>query len=102
MTIHRAALLVAVDHPSIAGHFPDNPIVPGVILLDHVQRFAEETLGIEYTRTEWSHVKFLRPLRPGHAAHVELEPMDGGCVRFRVLTDETLVASGQLSGSFDR
>ncbi len=54
---------IGADHPSLPGHFPGTPIVPGVVILDEIVAAL----------TEWrkdSHltfirvVKFLVPLRP--------------------------------------
>ena len=54
---------IGADHPSLPGHFPGIPIVPGVVILDEIVAAL----------TEWrkdSHltvirvVKFLVPLRP--------------------------------------
>ena len=36
---------VAADHPSLQGHFPGNPIVPGVVLLDTVIANVELATG---------------------------------------------------------
>ena len=38
--------VIAADHPSLAGHFPGNPIVPGVVILEEVVR-AFECLRLE-------------------------------------------------------
>jgi 3-hydroxyacyl-[acyl-carrier-protein] dehydratase len=27
---------ISADHPSLPGHFPDAPLVPGVVILDEV------------------------------------------------------------------
>ena len=40
--VHR---VIAKDHPALAGHFPGNPIVPGVLILDEVMRAAEQWRG---------------------------------------------------------
>jgi 3-hydroxyacyl-[acyl-carrier-protein] dehydratase len=31
---HVGSFLIASDHPSLPGHFPGQPIVPGVLVLD--------------------------------------------------------------------
>ena len=33
-------LLIAADHPSLPGHFPGQPVVPGVVILDEVSAHA--------------------------------------------------------------
>lgn len=35
-------LRIPQNHPSLEGHFPKNPIVPGVVILDHIMRFWQE------------------------------------------------------------
>ncbi len=57
----EAAFTVASDHPSLAGHFPGNPIVPGVVLLD------EACARLEIPVMQLRAVKFLAPVCPGDA-----------------------------------
>lgn len=54
-------LLISKEHPSLAGHFPGNPIVPGVLILDRVIRLWQEksTLSIK----QINNTKFVRLLR---------------------------------------
>ena len=33
--------IISADHPSLPGHFPGHPIVPGVVLLDRVLEAIE-------------------------------------------------------------
>jgi 3-hydroxyacyl-[acyl-carrier-protein] dehydratase len=54
---------VRADHPSLAGHFPDMPIVPGVVILDEVAAaLIEWRKGCRLTGIHTA--KFLRPLKP--------------------------------------
>lgn len=86
--------VVDPSHPSLPGHFPGNPIVPGVVLLDRVVE-AIETLHGPLGPLRLPQVKFLQPLLPGEPARIEL---DGAAPRwrFRVLRGETLLASGDV------
>jgi 3-hydroxyacyl-[acyl-carrier-protein] dehydratase len=54
---------IPVDHPSLAGHFPGAPVVPGVVILDEVAAaLAEWRPGCQLTGVRA--VKFLLPLKP--------------------------------------
>jgi 3-hydroxyacyl-[acyl-carrier-protein] dehydratase len=54
---------IPADHPSLAGHFPEAPIVPGVVILDEVAAaLAEWRRDCHLTRI--CAAKFLLPLKP--------------------------------------
>lgn len=82
------------DHPSLPGHFPGRPIVPGVVLLERVLEAIELThppLGA----LRMPQVKFMQPLLPGELAEVALEG-EAPRWRFRVQRAATLLASGEV------
>lgn len=79
------------DHPALPGHFPGNPLVPGVVLLDRVAA-SLETRGA--TLAGFAQVKFVATLRPDDDARIELAA-NGERWRFRVLRGDDVVASGE-------
>ena len=95
-TRHVAAFRVAQDHPALPGHFPGNPLVPGVVILDEVIGAVERWLGGSWRVSGVPQAKFLSPLRPGVDARVELERRDSS-VAFTVLADGTTLARGTLA-----
>ena len=86
------ALCVPDTHPSLPGHFPGQPVVAGVILLDlfaaHLERAGFGALQ------HLSAVKFRSPLMPGQIAEMRIR-VDGNQVRFRVMRDDELLTSGE-------
>ncbi len=86
--------VVDAAHPCLAGHFPGNPVVPGVVVLDHVVAAVEAAHGATGA-LRMPQVKFLQPLLPGEVATVVLDGT-GPRWRFRVLRGDTLVASGEV------
>jgi 3-hydroxyacyl-[acyl-carrier-protein] dehydratase len=92
------AFQVAIDHPSLPGHFPGRPLVPGVLLLDHVLQALSRLTGHDVSGLR--QVKFMSALLPGEHAHGSCE-VEGLRVSFRVLTRrqdaEVVLAEGAVS-----
>ena len=85
---------ISPHHPALAGHFPGDPIVPGVVVLRSVCRAAASSLGAAIAGVPA--VKFHAPLKPAEPFEIELDPRRGESVGFRVVRGETLIASGTL------
>ncbi|HEU4624841.1 MAG TPA: hypothetical protein VFS52_08780 [Steroidobacteraceae bacterium] len=90
---HLAAFTVPASHPSLPGHFPGSPVVPGVVVLDLVLRAAAEWRGHEARVSGLKQVKFLAPLLPEERAEVALEASDAA-LGFRVSRGEQVIAQG--------
>ena len=88
-------LRIEAEHPSLPGHFPGRPVVPGVVVLDAVLACAREDFDGALARIP--QVKFVAPLLPAQDARIELDT-DAAArrARFRVLRGDTLLASGEL------
>lgn len=54
---------ISAQHPSLPGHFPGRPIVPGVVLLEQVETILKKQF-IDWEIAELSQVKFLQPVLP--------------------------------------
>lgn len=52
------------SHPVFKGHFPDNPIVPGVCTLNMISDIVSENIGRDFRIQSASNVKFLQLIRP--------------------------------------
>lgn len=85
----------SATHPALAGHFPGNPIVPGVLLLDAVATaLAKAMPGTQVI--DLPSVKFLSPLRPGEDCLLQLEAASAGRWRFSMHAGERRIATGIL------
>lgn len=89
--------IVKIDaaHPCLAGHFPDQPIVPGVLLLDRVLTRAESCSQSGFKVLALQVAKFTRPLLPGEEAVLRLE-MQETELKFEITKDDARIAQGSF------
>jgi 3-hydroxymyristoyl/3-hydroxydecanoyl-(acyl carrier protein) dehydratase len=81
-------------HSAFPGHFPGNPIVPAVVLLEKVAAAIEDTFGPQARLVRLPAVKFLAPLAPGERFSIVLERQDANLIRFTLVRDGKAFAAG--------
>lgn len=91
-------LHVPAEHPTYAGHFPGNPVVPGALLLGWLQDRAEQLAAVQVI--EVASIKFIAEVKPGakltlagryseESGRLALEVSDGGPVCKVILRTST-------------
>ena len=90
----RALKNVSINEPYFMGHFPQRPVMPGVLMLEALAQAAAvlsfETLGEEpddstiYYFAGIDKARFKRPVEPGDQLelHVTLDRMKSGVFKF--------------------
>lgn len=97
-TRHDTAFVIGPDHPALPGHFPGRPVVPGVVLLDHVAAAARGAFGLG-PAIGLPRAKFAAPVLPGQRVDVALTRLDGTRIAFSCSVDGRIVASGEWRGT---
>lgn len=93
----RYEVMIPADHPSLPGHFPGHPVVPGVVVLSEVERCLRRHLAAPIRVTGIPSVKFLHPLLPATAFVIELEAGKPGTVKFQCVQGEIALATGSMT-----
>lgn len=96
---YKARLIVPLDHPSFPGHFPDQPIFPGVLLLERVMSLAQASLGQSLNNCTVYNVKFLAAVAPGDTIEVLLTSTNLSGHKFTVRVFQAGGAEGVLACS---
>jgi 3-hydroxyacyl-[acyl-carrier-protein] dehydratase len=94
MTSH-ARFVIPHGHPSLPGHFPGRPIVPGVVLLDYAMTvLLRDRPGVRLAG--FDEVKFVSPVPPG--AEISVTCGDGTADRltFACAVDGRTVLRGRV------
>ena len=99
---------VSVNEPYFAGHFPDAPIMPGVLVIEACAQLCSITMESQGTEDDKIYVllkceefKCLRPVIPGDCLESEVRKESGGAglVKFnaKVTVDGKVKAKGILA-----
>ncbi len=85
---------ISCNHPSLPGHFPGHPVVPGVMLLEQI-RLALYIWRPDCRLCGFSQVKFLQALLPEQTVQIELKENQGK-IRFICRWEGSVIAQGEL------
>ena len=101
---------VSINEPFFQGHFPDRPVMPGVLICEAMAQVAailarsargDAELGKVFVLTGLDNVKFKRPVEPGDQLRMELTSVKrrGSFWRMRgvATVDGKLAAQAEIS-----
>jgi 3-hydroxyacyl-[acyl-carrier-protein] dehydratase len=88
-------LRIDANHPSLPGHFPGRPIVPGVLLLDQVISRAEQWLGHPLSIQTLAQAKFTQPLLPNEDATLSITYTEPE-LKFEIYKGSDRIAQGSF------
>jgi 3-hydroxymyristoyl/3-hydroxydecanoyl-(acyl carrier protein) dehydratase len=92
---------VPADSPWFSGHFPDNPILPGVAQLEMVVAAITGISGKNLYVSRLGRVKFKNLVRPGERLRLQARPTGGlaqgpGAFTFSIHAGDKEVCSGNM------
>ncbi|NQU63491.1 MAG: hypothetical protein HQ517_04295 [SAR324 cluster bacterium] len=79
------------DHPVYQGHFPANPVTPGVCMIQMVKEVVSDHLQREILLTKARQIKFLNLLTPDPAVVLEM------AVKMKKATLSSVHVTAQIS-----
>lgn len=93
----EVTLVVPNDLDYFRGHFPDVPVVPGVVQIKWALLLARRYLGVAGAFTGMEALKFQKVMRPGSRVTLALEyGVDKGKLRFSFDSEQGRHSSGRL------
>ena len=92
----RFLLHIQANSPCFEGHFPGNPILPGIIQLHWAVLLARHCLGLKEPPKELRRIKFHGILVPPRLVELRLRAQNERSVEFQVLGRSEAHSSGLL------
>jgi 3-hydroxymyristoyl/3-hydroxydecanoyl-(acyl carrier protein) dehydratase len=97
--MQKLTLNFSANHPTAAGHFSGNPIIPGALLLAEVMQLIIHTAGINMSECTVQTAKFLHPVRPGDSVDITYQISEKNIISFKCTVNEISVLSGGISAT---
>ncbi len=70
---YLAMILINEEHEVFKGHFPGNPIMPGVCMMQIIKELTEQISGSSLFMQSLSNVKFMALINPFNTPELRLE-----------------------------
>lgn len=93
------------DHDIFKGHFPGNPVTPGVCMMQIIKELTEEFIGSKLFLKTASNVKFMAIINPFETPDLELQldiNEDGEEVKVKNITSFGETIALKLSVSYKK
>ena len=68
-----AKIVLNKDHDIFKGHFPDNPVMPGVCMMQIIKEITEKIVDKKLFMQSASNIKFLALINPYNTPELELD-----------------------------
>jgi len=95
MQASQQSYCIPATHPCLAGHFPNKPIVPGVVILNYVQ----QQLLANFPDTQivtLTQAKFLQPLHPEENFSISLSQSAAQHIKFTCTRENERLVTGSF------
>ena len=98
-----ADVYIPAESAWFSGHFPGNPVLPGIAQLGMVYEVIRHALDRPVKVVEISRVKFKKMILPEDRLTVTAAPRSGdsGPYAFRIVQNEELICSGTMTVEAD-
>jgi len=93
---------VSADSPWFSGHFPGEPILPGIALVYMAEQAIVQAAlakGEQVLLQALKRVRFTRPVRPGETLSINISGEEAGeniLFSFKITNKENIVCSGAI------
>jgi 3-hydroxyacyl-[acyl-carrier-protein] dehydratase len=101
----KATLIIKADHKIFEGHFPGQPVVPGVCMMQMIKEVMEKVMGKKTALSKAYDMKFLSVIDPSRNNHIQsvfkysIEPEGNMLVNATLFKDELVYF--KFKGMFD-
>lgn len=91
----RALFVPPADFPPFNGHFPGNPILPGVAQISLVTGVLKKAFNQEFVLSTVKRIKFMAPATPGMLLSISIK-FDNGNVNADITSGENRISNLKL------
>ncbi|SCY59369.1 hotdog family protein [Flavobacterium caeni] len=103
---HEAVVLVNEKHEVFKGHFPGNPIMPGVCMMQIIKELTEKIANQTLVMQSLTNVKFMALINPEVTPELKLEldivPTEDGLVKVKNTTTFNDTVALKLSSTYKK
>lgn len=97
-TIMHSSIAIVHDTYWFSGHFPDNPVLPGIAQLKYVIDLISQQCGTNFQLAGLKRVKFRKIIQPGDMLDIRVTSAgEENQYTFQVTSNKEDVCSGRMS-----